>query len=77
MLDIESMISAQRVMILKKYLGESNSTWKTILDDFFLGNIDGKLFLFCDFETSKLPVHLPIFYKECLEAFRNLKKNQR
>jgi len=76
MLDIESMISAQRVMILKKYLGESNSTWKTILDDFFFGNIGGKLILFCDFETSKLPVHLPIFYKECLEAFRNLKKSK-
>ena len=37
MLDIESMISPQRVMTLKKYLGESNSTWKTILDDFFFG----------------------------------------
>jgi len=36
----------------------------------------GKLILLCDFETSKLPVHLPIFYKECLEAFRNLKKSK-
>ena len=76
MLDIESMISAQRVMILKTYLGESNSSWKTFLDDFLFGNIGGKLILFCDFETSKLPVHLPIFYKECLEAFRNLKKSK-
>ena len=42
----------------------------------FFGNIGGKLILYCDFETSKLPVHLPIFYKECLEAFRNLKKSK-
>ena len=34
MLDIESMISAQRVMALKKYFGESDSTWKIILDEF-------------------------------------------
>ena len=29
MLDIESMISAQRVMALKKYFADGNSSWKT------------------------------------------------
>ena len=36
MLDIESMISAQRVMALKKYFSDGNSSRKTILDEFVL-----------------------------------------
>ena len=35
MLDIQSMISAQRVTSLKKYMEDYNSTWKSILDFFF------------------------------------------
>ena len=45
MLDIESMISAQRVMALKKHFADGNSSWKAILDE-FLYNIG-----LCDFDT--------------------------
>ena len=45
MLDIESMISAQRVMALKKYFADGNSSWKAILDE-FLYNVGGNLFFF-------------------------------
>ena len=43
--DIESMISAQRVMALKKYFTDGNSSWKTILDE-FLCNVGGKSHFF-------------------------------
>ena len=69
MLDIESMISAQRVMALKKYFADGNSSWKTILDE-FLCNV-----LFCNFDTRKLPVYIPAFYKECLDAWSELKNS--
>jgi len=74
MLDIESMISAQRAMTLKKYFIDGNSSWKGILDE-FLCNVGGKCILFCDFDTRTLPAYIPAFYKECLDACSNLKNS--
>ena len=68
------MISAQRVMALKKYFADGNSSWKAILDE-FLYNVGGKFILFCDFDTRKLPAYIPAFYKECLDAWSNLKNS--
>ena len=72
MLDIQSMISAQRVTSLKKYMEVYNSTWKSILD-FFLRQVGGKFLLHRNFDTHNLPIYLPEFYKECLEAWMELK----
>jgi len=72
MLDTESMISAQRVMALKKYFADGYSSWKAILDE-FLCNVGRKFILFCDFDTRKLPAYIPAFYKECLDAWSELK----
>ena len=68
------MISAQRVMALKKYFADGNSSWKTILDE-FLCNVGGNFILFCNFDTHKLPVYIPAFYKECLDAWSELKNS--
>ena len=46
MLDIESMISAQRVMALKKYLADGNSFWKDILDERFFALLRENVFFF-------------------------------
>ena len=42
-----------------------------ILDEFLQG-VGGKFILFCNFDTRKLPIHIPIFYRECLEAWSKL-----
>ena len=67
------MICAQRVMVLKNYADEENhSSWKITLD-YFLSGVGGKLILHCNFDTKKkLPVYLPPFYKECLDAWSRL-----
>ena len=59
-------------MALKKYFADGNSSWKTILDE-FLCNVGGKFILFCNFDTHKLPAYIPAFYKECLDAWLELK----
>ena len=73
MLDIESMISAQRVMVIKKYFADGNySSWKAILDE-FLCNVVRKFILFCDFGTRKLPAYISalIFVKNVSMLVRN------
>jgi len=61
MLDIQSMILAQRVMLLKRFVDEENSSsWKTIFD-YFLFTVGGKFILKCNFDIRKLPVYLPAF----------------
>ena len=70
MLDIHSMICAQRVMVLKKYADEEyHSSWKITLD-YFLSGVGGMFILHCNFDTKKLAIYLPPFYKECLDAWR-------
>ena len=71
MLDIQSMISLQRIISLKKYSDDFIRPWKSILDT-FLGELGGRFILHCDFDSRKLPINLPDFYKECLDAWSEL-----
>ena len=75
MLDIQSMIHSQRVMVLKIYADKEHiSSWKIILD-FFLFRVGRDFILKCNFDTRKLPVYLPAFYKECLDAWTLLNQS--
>ena len=66
------MILAQRMMLLKRFVDEENSSsWKSIFD-YFLSPVGGKFILKCNFDIRKLPVYLPAFYKECLNAWSSL-----
>lgn len=73
MIHIESMISAQRVMALKKYFGDGNSSWKNILDE-FLCNVGRKFILFV---TSTLvnSRYIAAFSKERFDACSQLKNS--
>ena len=68
MLDLESMISAQRVMCVKKYVENYESPWKYVLD-FYLEKVGGKFLFQCNFDNRTLPITLPIFYRECFQAW--------
>ena len=58
--------------MLKRFVDEENSSsWKTIFD-YFLSPVGGKFILKCNFDIRKLPVYLPAFYKECLNAWSSL-----
>ena len=73
-LDIQSMILAQRVMVLKRFTNkDNNSSWKIILN-YFLSQVGGEFILKCHFDTRQLPIYLPAFYKECLDAWSMLRQ---
>ena len=67
MCNIQSMILLQRVIALKGFIEDYNSSWKSVLET-FLGDIGGKFILCCNVDTRKLPIYLPDFYKECLDV---------
>ena len=71
MLDIESMISARRVICLKKFLEDYPSTWKSFLNSCIL-SVGGSLILHCNFDTTKLKTQFPKYYKECFDAWSDL-----
>ena len=71
MLDIESMIKAKRVVCLKKFLEDYRSSWKTIFYK-ILSPIGRRFILYCNFDTAKLGVPLPAYYKECLNDWSEL-----
>ena len=73
MLDIESLIKAKRVMCLKKFLQDYPSSWKTILGK-TLSPVGGHFLLYCNFDTAKLKISLPAYYKECLDAWSELNR---
>ena len=67
MLDIESMISARRVICLKKFLEDYPSTWKSFLNSCILP-VGGSLILHCNFDTVKLKTQFPKYYKDCFDT---------
>ena len=71
MLDLDSMVKAQRVVALKKYFDGSKHSWKFILDEFPQG-VGGKLILSCNFNVRKLRIYTPVFCTECLYAWSEL-----
>ena len=62
---IETLIKAQRIMCMKKYLEGYNSTWKLFLDN-YLADFGGAFLTKCNYDVRFLPRTLPKFYKECL-----------
>ena len=65
---IESMIDAQRITCIQKFLDDSLSSWKYILNH-YLNRVGGKVLFHCNFTLSKLPLQLPRYYRECLIAW--------
>ena len=56
MLDIQSMILVQRVMVLKRFTNkDNNSSWKITLN-YFLSQVGGEFVLKCNFDTRQLPI---------------------
>ena len=75
MLDIESMVLAQRTMCLKKFIEDYVSPWKCFLS-YYLKKIGGKFILQCHFDCRNLPISLPEFYKDCLDAWSTLSSKE-
>jgi len=71
MLDIQSMILSQRVIALKRFIKDYNSPWKDVLET-FLGEIGAKSIFYHNFDSRKLPIYLPDFYKEYLDAWSDI-----
>ena len=52
----------------KKYLEDYKIPWKAFLNEILIP-VGCKLMLHCNFDTSKLSVYLPSFYKQCFDAW--------
>ena len=56
MLDIQSMILVQRVMVLKRFTNkDNNSSWKITLN-YFLSQVGGEFVLKSNIDTRQLPI---------------------
>ena len=63
--NIESMISAQRIICIKRYLSTNPASWMLFFD-FYLRKEGGKFSFHCNLNYTKLPISLQEFYKECI-----------
>ena len=72
--DVESLISSQRIICIKRYLSPSAASWKFFLD-FYLRKVGGKFLFHCNFDYSKLSISLPDFYKERILSWASLTDN--
>ena len=74
MVDIDLMIRTQKIMCVKRYLDNNPLGWKKILD-YYLEKVGGRFLFHCNFEYVYLPLNLPIFYKQRVCAWSDLKGN--
>ena len=63
-----NLIKTQRIASIKRYLDDNVCPWKVFLSH-YLKNVGTSFLLQCNFNPLRLPCKLPIFYKECLEAW--------
>jgi len=68
---IKTLIDTQRIICLKIYIEDYDSPWKHFIY-LFLKDYGGKLFLYCNFNSSDLSDNLPSFYRECLNVWTKL-----
>ena len=67
-------VKSQRIMWLKRLIyGEKDSGWK-IYFDYCCRNVGGRLIVLCDCEISKLRMEIPLFYKEALKAWQDIRR---
>ena len=71
---IESLIDAQRITCIQKFLDDSPPPWKFILSC-CLNRVGSKVLFLCNYNFEKLPLELPRYYKECLIAWTLLNKS--
>ena len=72
MLDIECIkYGLSELSVLKKYIEDYICPWIFVLD-YYLEKVGGKFILQCHFDYRNLPITLPMFYKDCLEAWSYL-----
>ncbi len=62
MLDLESMISAQRMVCLKKYTENYDSPWKYVLD-FYLRRLAGNFYYIVMLTIESYPFHFLSFIR--------------
>ena len=72
--DLDSMIAAQSIICLKKYLAPRVAGWKFILES-YLKKVGGRFLFQCNFNFSKLSLTLPDFYRECILTWSSLDYN--
>ena len=66
-LHLDSIVKTQRILCCRKLASDDLSSWKIILLH-YLKPVGGKFILGCPFDVKKLPIKLPGFYEECLDA---------
>ena len=72
MVDIEIMFKAVKLAWIPKLLSSGNPNWKTI-PDYYLKRVGGLNFLLrCNYDEKHL-TSLPVFYRNILKYFRELK----
>ena len=74
MLDLQSMVKAQKVMWIKRLMTEKNESWKTY-PLWCLGPLGTSLFK-CNISETHIPLNLPTFYKEILLSWINCKNSE-
>ena len=72
--NIESMISAQRIICMKRYLSTDPAGWKFFFYS-YLKKVGGKFLLHCNFNYNKLPIDPPEFYKEFIVTWALLNED--
>ena len=62
-------------MCLKKFIEDYTSPWKIFLS-YYLEKVRGKFILQCHFYCRNLPISMPGFYKDCLDAWSLLTRKE-
>ena len=74
-LNIRNVIKALRLSWISSFLNNSHDTW-TAIPNYYFDKHGGLLFLLnCNYSVGKLDRKIPLFYRELLDYFQQLRSN--
>ena len=71
MIDVDSMIDAQKIMWIKRYMYGFNLDWISIIEHYFEKHGGLNFLLWCNYDLSTF-VEIPSFYKDMLKIWKKV-----
>ena len=76
MLNFDCLQKSQRIMWIKRFVNDPNSSWATVFNSLFSMYGGFELFIRCNYKVNLLSKNIPLYYRTMLHNWNGIKCNE-
>ena len=76
MLNFDCLQKSQRIMWIKRFVNDPNSSWAKVFNSFFSMYGSFELFIRCNYKVNLLSKNIPLYYRTMLHNWNGIKCNE-